>query len=300
MSCRTTCPTLRTKGGSYQRKKNLRQEAEKREGGAGGKREGSGQKSKRGGDSYSAAADVAAVRIGVRGTFTRSAENASQCALIGELKAGWGAMQREVQQKAAKEITKESKACLVRKLAEANARIAVLESEAAAAHPASRPTPNPVTASNPRLRGPTPTPAPTPAPEPKQRKYNSYVTRMRAVKKLRMFLGLYPPEAHADLVARAIVVDGRGKRCGISVSLVRELFANPRMAVHMKAYAEVCKSSLGQRSTCRLPCSPLLTSRAPVDSVDCHIGSLGGCAASYRTMVRPLVSCSHHIAHACP
>ena len=238
MSCRTTCPTLRTKGGSYQRKKNLRQEAEKREGGAGGKREGSGQKSKRGVDSYSAAADVAAVRIGVRGTFTRSAENASQCALIGELKAGWGAMQREVQQKAAKEITKESKACLVRKLAEANARIAVLESEAAAAHPASRPTPNPVTASNPRLRGPTPTPAPTPAPEPKQRKYNSYVTRMRAVKKLRMFLGLYPPEAHADLVARAIVVDGRGKKSGISVSLVRDLFANPRMAVHMKAYAE--------------------------------------------------------------
>jgi hypothetical protein len=49
---------------------------------------------------------------------------------------------------------------------------------------------------------------------------------------------LYPEKDRPDLIARAIVVDGRGKKCGISVSLVKELLATPRMATAMKAHAE--------------------------------------------------------------
>jgi hypothetical protein len=57
--------------------------------------------------------------------------------------------------------------------------------------------------------------------------------------KLRKYLMLYAPEDQADLVARAIVVDGRGKKSGLSVSIVKELLTNPRMRSEMKEYGEV-------------------------------------------------------------
>ena len=47
---------------------------------------------------------------------------------------------------------------------------------------------------------------------------------------------LYAPEDQADLVARAIVVDGRSKKSGLSVSIVKKLLVNPRMAREMKEY----------------------------------------------------------------
>ena len=53
-------------------------------------------------------------------------------------------------------------------------------------------------------------PTPSPAPEPELRPYNSDTSKKRAVRKLRSFLQLYPADSQADLVARAIVVDGRG------------------------------------------------------------------------------------------
>ena len=51
----------------------------------------------------------------------------------------------------------------------------------------------------------------TPAPEPELRNYNSVRSKVRAVGKLRSFLQLYPADSQADVVARAIVVDGRGR-----------------------------------------------------------------------------------------
>ena len=49
---------------------------------------------------------------------------------------------------------------------------------------------------------------------------------------------LYPADTQADLVARAVVVDGRGRKSGLSVSLVKELLKNPRMKYEMKRFAE--------------------------------------------------------------
>ena len=63
--------------------------------------------------------------------------------------------------------------------------------------------------------------------DPQIREYKSESSKGRAASKLRRFLRLYPAESQADLVARAVVVDGRGKKCGISVGLVKELLANP-------------------------------------------------------------------------
>ena len=74
--------------------------------------------------------------------------------------------------------------------------------------------------------------------EPPLRKYKSESSKKRAAKKLRMFLMLYPADVQADLVARAILVEGvHGPKSGISVSLVKELLSHPRMARVMKQYA---------------------------------------------------------------
>ena len=70
------------------------------------------------------------------------------------------------------------------------------------------------------------------------RKYNSVDSKKRAVRKLRQFLALYPAEAQAELIAKSIVVDGRGAKSLISVSLVKSLLSSPRMARHMKEHAE--------------------------------------------------------------
>ena len=82
-------------------------------------------------------------------------------------------------------------------------------------------------------------PDPDPDPEPKYRKCVSGVSKKRAARRLRNVLCEYPPADRPDLLARVIVADGRGKGCGISVSLVKELLATPRMARHMKEHAEV-------------------------------------------------------------
>ena len=49
---------------------------------------------------------------------------------------------------------------------------------------------------------------------------------------------LYKAEDQADLLARVMVVDGRGKKSGLSVGIVKELLHNPRMAREMKEYGE--------------------------------------------------------------
>ena len=53
-----------------------------------------------------------------------------------------------------------------------------------------------------------------------------------------MFLKLYPAESQADLVARAIVVDGRCKESGLSVGLVQQLLSTPRMKRIMVQHSE--------------------------------------------------------------
>ena len=85
---------------------------------------------------------------------------------------------------------------------------------------------------------PVPVPVPVPAPAPKLRKYDSESSKKRAVRKLRSFLQLYPSESQADLLARAVVVDGRGRKSGLSVGLVKELLRSPRMKYEMKEFAE--------------------------------------------------------------
>ena len=90
-------------------------------------------------------------------------------------------------------------------------------------------------------RGPVSSPVssdPAPPPTPQLRKYDTEGSRKRAVKKLRSFLMLYPADSQADLVARAVVVDRRGRKSGLSVSLVKELLKNPRMKYEMKRFAE--------------------------------------------------------------
>ena len=76
-----------------------------------------------------------------------------------------------------------------------------------------------------------------PIPDP-IRAYKSESSKVRASRKLCKFLQLYSPDCQAGLIARAIIVDGRGKKCAISVSLVQELLSTPRMARVMKEYAE--------------------------------------------------------------
>ena len=113
------------------------------------------------------------------------------------------------------------------KLAAAHVQITELENAAAAASvppPPSPPAPPP--------------PAPPPPEPPPLREYKSDSSKHRAVAKHRRFLRQYPAECHADLIARTIIVDGRGKQVGISVSLVKELLSTPRMARPMKEYAE--------------------------------------------------------------
>jgi hypothetical protein len=85
---------------------------------------------------------------------------------------------------------------------------------------------------------PTEPTEPTAPTEPKYRKYKSETMKKRAARRLRTVLCEYAPAGRPDLLARTIMTDGRGKECGISVSLVHELLATPRMARHMKAHAE--------------------------------------------------------------
>ena len=114
------------------------------------------------------------------------------------------------------------------KLREAHAEITQLKAAAAAASQSHVPQPTPTPAS---------APAPIPTPAPTLRQYKSESSKVRAVKKLRMFLMLYPEDVQADLVARAIVVDGRWHKSGLSVSIVKDLLSNHRMRSEMKQYA---------------------------------------------------------------
>ena len=97
---------------------------------------------------------------------------------------------------------------------------------------------------SPTAPAPTSDPAPPPDPAPpKYKAYNSETSKKRAMRRLRKVLCEYPPADHADLLARVIVVDGRGKECGISVGLVKSLLATPRMARVMHAHAEAILAS---------------------------------------------------------
>ena len=73
---------------------------------------------------------------------------------------------------------------------------------------------------------------------PKYKKYNSESSARRAAKRVRKVICEYPPDCRADLLARVMITDGRGKELQISVSLVTDLLACPRMAVTMRKYAE--------------------------------------------------------------
>ena len=118
------------------------------------------------------------------------------------------------------------------------AEVADLRCKLAAATPPITPTaelpPTTATPTEPEDEPVEPT-EPTPPP---LREYKSLSSKKRAARRLRKLLCEYPEDAHADLIARVIVVDGRGKKCGISVALVKRLLAEPRMALSMKAHAE--------------------------------------------------------------
>ena len=126
---------------------------------------------------------------------------------------------------------------LMAALAESNLTVERLRGEVAAATAACAEA----VAQSPVVAGPAPrgpAPAPTPTPTPGARAGGSLSSRKRAARTIRQHLKLYPEAAHADILARVIVVDGRGKGRGISVSLVKQLLANPHMAVHMKNHGE--------------------------------------------------------------
>lgn len=53
---------------------------------------------------------------------------------------------------------------------------------------------------------------------PKYKKYNSESSARRAAKRVRKVICEYPPDCRADLLARVMVTDGRGKELQISVS----------------------------------------------------------------------------------
>ena len=153
---------------------------------------------------------------------------------LGKLQGGWDAKCREVQlANGARSAAQRKQAelqhalnCAETELAQVRTELAHPIPQQASAHP---PAPTPT---------PTPAPAPNPAPAPKLRKCDTHASRAQAVKKLRMLLQLYPAESQADLVARAVVLDRRGREVGLSPSLAKDLLRSPRMAVTMQQYAE--------------------------------------------------------------
>ena len=135
---------------------------------------------------------------------------------------------------------------LEREVAELRATIATLSAAAdaaAAPAPAPAPHPDPNSDDDPNALDPNALELLSPAPEPKYRKYRCESSKKRAVSRVRKILCEYPPADRPDLLARVMVTDGRGKGCGISVSLVKELLATPRMAQHMKQHAEAILTS---------------------------------------------------------
>ena len=181
-------------------------------------REGAGRKPCKGLVAMPAGHGIALARIPSREEVALRAENKRLNTALGVLQGKWDAMARHEQQAiAARTTALQREADALHELACANTQIAHLRAVAA-------PAPVPAAATAP--------------PAPKKRDYNSESSRKRAVRKLRKFLQLYPDESQADLVARAIVVDGRGKESGLSVGLVKQLLSAPRMKRAMVEHAE--------------------------------------------------------------
>jgi hypothetical protein len=132
-----------------------------------------------------------------------------------------------VKSKAARKSSDRRVRDLEHELACERVRIAELEAAIDAAAATSAAAATAAAPARARAAAAAPATATATAADPQIREYKSERSKGRAASKLRRFLRLYPAESQADLVARAVVVDGRGKKCGISVGLVKELLANP-------------------------------------------------------------------------
>ena len=120
-------------------------------------------------------------------------------------------MYTELKQVASKAVGHGRKDELVREL---QAQVADLQRQLAAAAPAPAAPP----AAPPSAPPAAPPADPDPAPPP-LREYKSLSSKVRAARRLRKLLCEYPEDAHADWIARVIVVDGRGKKRRSVVSL---------------------------------------------------------------------------------
>ena len=165
---------------------------------------------------------AACVREEIAREQTLREENKSLRTRLGKLESGWDCMVRNT-----KDAVK-NRGSLKKQLEEAQETITELQAR-------SIPVPTPAPYLPPRA-APVPTPESKPTP---LRPYSSDSSKKRAVRKLRVFLRLYPADCQVDLVARAIVVDGRaGKNAHLGAGFVKALLAHPRMATNMKQHAE--------------------------------------------------------------